>query len=112
MDSPAVSNFRSENENLASALTVQNGGSVKQSGSASDKSSYDDSPAWDADTDGLGLFDEYRYCTDPFNPDTDGDGVRDGDEVPHSPGSDHLDTCSAITCLALQRPSYYGKVTR
>ena len=25
-------------------------------------------PAWDADGDGLGLFDEYRYCTSPLPP--------------------------------------------
>jgi len=47
------------------------------------------SPAWDADNDGLGLFDEYRYCTSPFTPDTDGDGVRDGDEA--AQGSDPAD---------------------
>jgi len=45
------------------------------------------SPAWDADGDGLGLLDEYRYCTDTGKRDTDGDGVSDGDEIPHSPGS-------------------------
>jgi hypothetical protein len=63
------------------------------------------SPAWDADNDGLGLFDEYRYCTDPFNPDTDGDGVRDGDEVPHSPGScptDASDGGSSTNCVTLR----------
>jgi len=48
------------------------------------------SPVWDADNDGLGLFDEYRYCTSPFTPDTDGDGVRDGDEA--AQGSDPADT--------------------
>jgi hypothetical protein len=61
--------------------------------------------AWDADNDGLGLFDEYRYCTDPFNPDTDGDGVRDGDEVPHSPGScptDASDNGSSTNCVTLR----------
>ena len=63
------------------------------------------SPAWDADNDGLGLFDEYRYCTDPFNPDTDGDGVRDGDEVPHSPGScpsDPDDNGDPANCVTLK----------
>jgi len=45
------------------------------------------SPVWDADGDGLGLFDEYRYCTSPVTNDTDGDLVLDGVEVPHSPGS-------------------------
>jgi hypothetical protein len=63
------------------------------------------SPAWDADGDGLGLFDEYRYCTDPTNPDTDGDGVRDGDEVPHSPGScpnDPDDEGNPANCVTLK----------
>jgi hypothetical protein len=62
------------------------------------------SPAWDADNDGLGLLDEYRYCTDPTNPDTDGDGVRDGDEVPHSPGScpcDPDDEGNPANCVTL-----------
>ena len=62
------------------------------------------SPAWDADTDGLGLFDEYRYCTSPLNPDTDGDGVRDGVEVPHSPGScpnDPDDEGNPANCVTL-----------
>jgi hypothetical protein len=43
--------------------------------------------AWDADGDGLGLFDEYRYCTSPVTNDTDGDLILDGVEIPHSPGS-------------------------
>ena len=61
--------------------------------------------AWDADNDGLGLLDEYRYCTDPFNPDTDGDGVWDGDEVPHSPGScpcDADDEGDPANCVTLK----------
>jgi len=63
------------------------------------------SPAWDADNDGLGLLDEYRYCTSPLNPDTDGDGVRDGDEVPHSPGScpnDPDDEGNPANCVTLK----------
>jgi hypothetical protein len=36
---------------------------------------------WDGDGDGLGLFDEFRCGTDPGGPDTDGDGVTDGDEM-------------------------------
>jgi len=61
--------------------------------------------SWDADGDGLGLFDEYRYCTSPLNPDTDGDGVRDGDEVPHSPGScpnDPDDEGNPANCVTLR----------
>lgn len=35
----------------------------------------------DPDLDGLSNVDEERYGTDAFNPDTDGDGYTDGDEV-------------------------------
>ncbi len=35
----------------------------------------------DADGDGLSLHQEYIHLTDPVNPDTDGDGVPDGEEV-------------------------------
>ncbi len=35
----------------------------------------------DDDVDGLGNLDEQIYCTDPSNPDSDGDGTNDGDEV-------------------------------
>jgi hypothetical protein len=35
----------------------------------------------DTDRDGLSNLDEYKYKTDPTNPDTDGDGRSDGDEV-------------------------------
>ena len=35
----------------------------------------------DVDKDGLTLYDEYIYLTNPINPDTDGDGVNDGKEV-------------------------------
>lgn len=35
----------------------------------------------DQDGDGLSLYKEYIYLTDPINPDTDGDGVPDGEEV-------------------------------
>jgi hypothetical protein len=62
-------------------------------------------PAWDSDGDGLGLFDEYRCCTSPLNPDTDGDGVNDGDEIPHSPGScpnDASDNGSPTNCVTLK----------
>jgi outer membrane protein OmpA-like peptidoglycan-associated protein len=36
---------------------------------------------YDKDGDGLGKCDEEKYGTDPNNPDTDGDGLLDGDEV-------------------------------
>jgi hypothetical protein len=36
---------------------------------------------WNTDGDGLGLFDEYRHCTDPGETDTDNDGVSDLDEL-------------------------------
>lgn len=35
----------------------------------------------DEDHDGLTALEEYRAGTDPHNPDTDGDGISDGDEV-------------------------------
>ena len=36
----------------------------------------------DTDEDGLpDVYELYYYCTDPVNPDTDGDEVSDGDEI-------------------------------
>lgn len=35
----------------------------------------------DPDGDGLTTREEKAICTDPYNPDTDGDGLRDGEEV-------------------------------
>jgi hypothetical protein len=43
----------------------------------------------DPDQDGLTNLEEYQHGTDPTNPDTDGDGLSDGDEV-HVYGSDPL----------------------
>jgi hypothetical protein len=40
----------------------------------------------DADNDGLTNLEEYERGTDPNNPDTDGDGVLDGDEYFQNPG--------------------------
>jgi hypothetical protein len=45
----------------------------------------------DPDLDGLTNLEEYKYQTDPQNPDTDGDGYKDGEEVkngynPKGPG--------------------------
>ncbi len=44
-------------------------------------------PDSDADGDGLTLAEEEDLGTDPDNPDTDGDGLQDGDEV-HTHGTD------------------------
>lgn len=57
-------------------------------------------PSDDADADGLINGEELRYNTDPFNPDTDGGGVRDGLEVdlgtaPREPADDPLGACQA-----------------
>ena len=48
-------------------------------------------PSWDSDNDGMTDIEEiqsrnvpyvnFRHITDPFNPDTDGDGLQDGEEV-------------------------------
>lgn len=38
-------------------------------------------PKQPEDNDGLSLNEEQKYGTDPSNPDTDGDGITDGDEV-------------------------------
>jgi len=45
-----------------------------------DKIEVDD-PILDSDADGLNDADEAMFGTDPFNPDTDGDGLLDGTEV-------------------------------
>jgi hypothetical protein len=50
-------------------------------------------PANDSDEDGLSNDDEILYGTDPNNPDTDGDGISDGDEV-HVYGTNPLLTDS------------------
>lgn len=44
------------------------------------------------DLDGDGLFDEEAWGTDPNNPDSDGDGFMDGDEVDQ--GKDPMDPSS------------------
>ena len=51
-------------------------------------------PASDEDEDGLSDLDEYRFHTDPNNPDTDSDNLMDGDEIdfhgtdPNNPDTD------------------------
>lgn len=52
----------------------------------------------DTDDDGISDYDEiYVYFTDPLNPDTDGDGVRDGREL--LDGTDPLDATSFRTTV-------------
>ncbi len=44
---------------------------------------------FDYDNDGLTNYEEYQLGTDPFNPDSDGDGIPDGEEIgklPTAPG--------------------------
>lgn len=45
----------------------------------------------DCDDDGITNQVEFEIATDPINPDTDGDGINDGDE--YTGGSDPLDAC-------------------
>ncbi len=51
----------------------------------------------DQDSDGLTNTQEASLTTDPTNPDTDGDGINDGDEVTN--GSNPLDPCSPVPSL-------------
>ena len=61
--------------------------------------------ALDDDEDGLGLFDEFRYGTDPGTPDTDGDGVSDGDELtPRAVNGYSLNGAGGIMPLAVGGP--------
>ncbi len=74
-------------------------------------SSIDDLKKIDTDNDGLSNYEEiYIYHTDPNNPDTDGDGYTDGDEVkngydPNKNGDDKLEK-SIVVSLADQSLSY------
>ncbi|TSC90630.1 MAG: Rhs family protein [Parcubacteria group bacterium Gr01-1014_2] len=71
-------------------------GILKNEGLESQKNlnqTKDISPCEDSDNDGLCNYEEYIYRSDPFNPDTDGDGFLDGEEVasghsPTKPGPD------------------------
>jgi LPXTG-site transpeptidase (sortase) family protein len=57
---------------------------------------YNDQDAnFDNDNDGLANYEEYEHGTDPYNPDTDGDGYKDGEEIKagYNPNGDgKLDT--------------------
>ncbi len=59
----------------------------------------------DSDRDGLSDYDEiYIYHTDPYNPDTDGDGYTDGDEVkngfdPNKAGGDPFGSAHPSTVV-------------
>ena len=76
--------------------------------------------ASDDDKDGLGLFDEFRYGTDPGNPDTDGDGVSDGDEVRpraisgRNPGKAGglAESIAAVSHMGKQRHAHIGQVLK
>ena len=54
----------------------------------------------DADRDGLTLYDEVRLETDPNDPDTDGDGIPDGVEVPLADLSLNIMTAFTNTAFA------------
>jgi hypothetical protein len=68
----------------AVALTSVGGGEVKEAKTIKWLPTLKNTgiPLLDSDRDGLGDIEEnYKYGTDPFNPDTDGDGMPDGYEV-------------------------------
>ena len=54
----------------------------------------------DCDMDGLTDDEEVAVGTDPENPDTDGDGIDDGQEV-NTDGTDPLDSCSSVGGIPL-----------
>ena len=51
---------------------------------------YSNPDKWDSDGDGLRDGLEKKFCTDPSNPDTDGDGLSDGDELKPYLGSSYI----------------------
>jgi PKD repeat protein len=67
--SPEIASARAELRTAIRALTPE------QTAGIASLSSVDD------DADGLTNTQEQWWCTDPMNPDSDGDGVKDGDEV-------------------------------
>lgn len=77
-----------QQQNLPAALTItpdQINGSLAATGDVishlPQASSGREEISQDPDNDGLDNTLEFFYGTDPYNPDTDGDGVSDGDEV-------------------------------
>ena len=81
--------IQAENEGAQGILSVQNHpdgpshGGIPDSWSIANGLDPNDPtmPMQDPDHDGLTNLQEYQYGTDPHNPDTDGDGLTDGDEV-------------------------------
>ena len=60
-------------------------------------------PGGDIDGDGLTALDEYRYCTNPYLADTDGDGIPDGVEVAQgSCPNDADDNGDPANCVRLK----------
>ncbi len=68
----------------------------------------------DADADGLGLYDEYIFGTDPKKADTDDDGYNDGDEVkngydPVAPGDAQPNVVIEIDKINVEVPVVLSK---
>ena len=60
---------------------ADSGGAVAESDRSNNTNFVQVATIFDSDNDGLADADELRYGTDPHNPDTDGDGLMDGEEV-------------------------------
>ncbi|MEK7507408.1 MAG: hypothetical protein AAB585_02640 [Patescibacteria group bacterium] len=70
------------------------------SGQSSTPTSVTSAIPIDSDNDGINDIDEAYYQTDPFNPDTDGDGFKDGEEI--------MSGCSPIKPRPLDCPQKTG----